>query len=318
MKTLAEFDRLLPNDDACKKLLVEMRWPDGVKCPRCGNAKVYALKARPFHWVCKSGAHTIDRETGEFSVCAKNGGYRFSVITHTIFQDTKIPLTLWFKTAYLMLTAKKGISALQIYRVIFGEGSGHDYRTIWFMCMRLRAAMQGDVIEPLGSKNETVEVDETYIGGKQENRHWKDRQKYSGRGGANTGKTAVIGAIARKGNVVCKAISGFGSLEQQEFVRKAVSTEARLLATDESGAYREFSGPYNHKTVNHSEKQYVVGTVHTNTIESFWSLLKRGIIGSYHHVSDAYLPLYLNEFAFRFNNRKNPRMFEALLQTVGN
>src|SRR5438132_4767084 len=113
MKTLSQFDAMLPDEDACKKLLTELRWPAGVRCPRCNNKRVYAMPSRPFHWVCKSGLKA-SAPSGKIIVCAKNGGYRFSVITATVFQDTKVPLKTWFKVAYLMLTAKKGISALQI------------------------------------------------------------------------------------------------------------------------------------------------------------------------------------------------------------
>jgi hypothetical protein len=315
MKTLAEFDRLLPDEDACKKAIMSQRWPDGVvKCPRCGSAKVWAMRSRPFHWVCKSGAQIIDDQTGEILTCAKNGGYRFSIISRTIFENTKIPLKLWFKIGYLILTAKKGISALQLHRVIFGEDSTHAYRTTWYVAMRLRAGMHGDVIPPLGSDGGDVEIDETYIGGLEENKHWDKR---IGKAAAHAKKATVIGAIARKGNVICKAVDGLGFKTQEEFVQQAVSTRARLVATDEHPGYRHLKTlGYEHKTVNHKQHQYVVGTVGTNTIESFWSLLKRGILGSYHHVSDAYLPLYLNEFAFRFNHRKDPEMFEKMLQTV--
>src|SRR5713226_6097024 len=177
MKTLAQFDALLPDEDACKRLLVAMRWPNGPECPRCGNQKVYALKARPFHWACKSGEQTTTLE-GEPAVCAKNGGYRFSVITHTVFQDTKIPLKLWFKIAYLMLQSKKGMSALQIHRIIFGEDSGSDYRTSWYSCTRLRAAMKGDVLPPFTG---VVEIDETGLGGKDKNRH-RDKKQHTQRG----------------------------------------------------------------------------------------------------------------------------------------
>lgn len=160
----------------------------------------------------------------------------------------------------------------------------------------------------------TVEVDETWIGGKEQNKHWNKRL---GKRGAAAKKLPVIGAIARKGNVVCQALDGIGFDTQKQFVQRAVSTNAKLVPTDEHSGYRHLGAHrFVHKTVNHSTRQYVVGTVHTQTIESFWSLLKRGIIGSYHHVSDAYLPLYLNEFAFRFNNRKEPQMFEKMLQTV--
>jgi hypothetical protein len=157
MQTISEFDREFGTDEQCRRFLVQMRWPDGVRCPRCDRKeKVYALKARPFHWVCKN------------EDCGKRQGFRFSVISGTIFENTKKPLNLWFKVGYLMLTSKKGMSALQIHRVMFGENSTHDYHTSWYICMRWRAAMAGDMYKPLSGE---VEVDEAYIGGKDRNRH---------------------------------------------------------------------------------------------------------------------------------------------------
>ncbi|MGO9453313.1 MAG: IS1595 family transposase [Candidatus Binataceae bacterium] len=307
MQTIVQFDKTFPNDDACKQFLQDMRWPHGVTCPRCGNTKVYALKAKPFHWVCKSGIQTTN-EDGEPVVCAKNGGYRFSVISHTIFQDTKIPLTLWFKVAYLILTAKKGMSALQVHRIMFGEDSGSDYRTSWYMVMRLRCAMKSDVLPLEG----IVEVDETYVGGKEFNKHKSKRKGLVG----SAGKVAVIGAISRKGMIVAKVIENTDTKTLDSFVRETVSKNVKLIATDEHSGYRLLGADMNHRVINHTRGEYVVGTTHTNTIEGFWSLFKRGIIGSYHKVSKEYLPLYVNEFAWRFNNRKNPAMFADLLQAV--
>jgi hypothetical protein len=296
MKTIDAFDKQFPTEESCKAFLTEMRWPNGVHCPRCGGTKIYALKARPFSWTCKS------------TECGGRNGYRFSVLTGTIFQDTKKPLKLWFKVGYLMLIGKKGISALQVHRVIFGEDSGSDYRTSWYMCMRWRAAMSGDYVAPLTG---IVEVDETYIGGKNRNRHWINKR--AGRGPA--GKIAVIGAIARKGMVVAKVIEDTSKQTLDGFVRKTVSEKVSLIATDDAPGYQDLKSDYPHDSVNHSEHEYVRGLVHTASIDSFWSLLKRGIMGQFHHVSKEYLPMYVNEFSWRHNNRKNPDAFRDLLTT---
>jgi transposase-like protein len=297
MQTIDAFDKEFHDEESCKNFLVSMRWPDGVRCPRCKSAeRIYALKARPFHWVCCNKG------------CGERRGYRFSVITKTIFENTKIPLKLWFKVAFLILTAKKGISALQVHRVIFGEESTHAYHTSWYLCMRWRAAMKGDVM-PLSG---IVEIDETFVGGKEANKHKSKRHGKTG----SYGKVAVIGAIARKGMVVAKVIENTDTATLDSFVRRTVSKDVKLVATDEHSGYRLLGADMDHRVVRHSQGEYVVGTTHTNSIESFWSLFKRGIIGSYHKVSKQYLPLYVNEFAWRFNNRKNPAMFADLIQSV--
>ena len=294
MQTIDEFDKQFPTEEACREYLMQKRWPNGVHCPRCGKSeKIYALKSKPFYWVCKNAD------------CGKRNGYRFSLITRTIFQDTKIPLRVWFKVGYLMLTAKKGLSSLQVHRVIFGEDSGSDWRTAWYMCLRWRGAMAGNLY-PMGG---IIEVDETYVGGKDKNRHWNKRsrqQREAGTGGANYGKIGVIGAIERKGNVVARVIGDTDARTLSGFVRRVAKSKMSVVVTDEAAAYSRMG--LQHETVNHSRGQYVRGQFHTNTIESFWSLLKRGAVGSYHHVSKDYLPLYLNEFSFRFNNRGNPEM----------
>jgi transposase-like protein len=286
--TLQEFDRLFPNETACKTYLVASRWPKAVSCPRCGNEKVYALKTRPFNWVCKKCGDTP---------------YRFSVLVGTIFENTNYKLLIWFKVLYLMLTSKKGMSALQIHRMI-GSGS---YRTAWFMCHRLRAGLADPDFRKLMG---IVEVDETYIGGKNKNRHWNKKLK----GGGTANKIPVIGAISRKGNVVCQIIENTDTPTLDRFVRKTVNEKVTLVATDEHSGYRLLGPSLPHQIVRHTQGEYVRGEIHTNNLENFWSLLKRGIVGTYHNVSKKYLPLYLNEFQFRHNNRKNPDIFGAAVR----
>ncbi|WP_424663471.1 IS1595 family transposase [Candidatus Binatus sp.] len=284
--TIGQFEQMFPNEEACREYLYSRRWPNGVRCPRCQNDHVYASKVRLAHWQCKK--------------CGKNNRapYRFTLKTGTIFEEGKKPLLIWFKVLHLMLTSKKGISALQIHRMI-GSGS---YRTAWYMCHRLRAGLRDPEFRQLMG---IVEVDETYIGGKNRNRHWDKKQPGSG----TAGKTPVIGAIARKGNVVCKMIESADTETLTRFVRKVVSDKVELVATDEHSGYRYIGWVMPHQSVSHSAGEYVRGEIHTQSIDSFWALLKRGIIGTYHNVSKKYLPLYLAEFQFRFNNRKEADIF---------
>jgi transposase-like protein len=290
MMTLRQLIQSFPTEESCKKFLADRRWPNGVSCPRCGNEKVYALKSRPFNWVCKACAEN------------KRNGYRFSVSVGTVFENSNVSLKTWFEVLWQMLNSKKGVSALQISRQI-----GRSYPTAWYMCHRLRAGMADKDFQKLMG---IVEVDETFIGGKDKNRHANKRKHITG----IYGKTAVIGAISRKGNVVCKMINAAEQDVLVNFVRRTVSEKVSLIATDEHRAYKQLRGfGYTHGAVNHARDEYVVGAVHTNTIEGFWSLLKRGIMGTYHNVSKKYLPLYLNEFSFRHNNRRNEDIFGAAI-----
>jgi len=278
--TVAQWEKAFPTEEACQTYLLHHRWPTGVRCPRCGNREVYAL-GMDFHWQCHE--------------CGPQG-YRFSVIAGTIFENTNKPLRQWFRVIHLMLTSKKGISALQIHRMM-GFGS---YRTAWSMCHRVRAGLANEEFRKLMG---VVEVDETFIGGDDSNRHF-DKKK-----GRREGKSIVIGAVERKGNVVARMIDRADWTTLENFVRYAVSDKVSLLATDEHHGYKYLSDTYPHGRVKHSAKQYVMGAIHTNTIEGFWSILKRGIVGSFHKVSAKYLPLYVAEFQFRYNNRMNADIF---------
>lgn len=287
--TFAQWEVAFPDEYACLAYLTANRWPSGViRCPRCGNEAVKAHGTIAFAWLCNK--------------CSPSGtNYRFSVIAGTIFENTNKPLRDWFRVIHLMLTSKKGISALQIHRMM-GFGS---YKTAWYMCHRVRAGLANEEFRKLIGY---VEVDETYIGGKDKNRHF-DKRNHKRGGGADPLKFTVIGAIERKGNVVVRVLDKVNTATMQGFIREVVGTDVSLLATDSATAYRHMHDHFPHGMVDHSKKKYVVGALHTNTIEGFWSLVKRGVMGSYHKVSRKYLPLYVAEFQFRYNNRLNPDIF---------
>ena len=288
--TEAQFEDMFPqgDDDAPKAYLKARRWPQGVRCPRCGNPAVYDLPSRKWHWQCEK--------------CAPDG-YRFSVIAGTIFENTNKPLRQWFKVVHLMTTSKKGISSLQIQRQM-GFGS---YETALNMTHKIRAAM----MQPETKLGGIVEVDETYVGGKDHWRHW---DKKSGKtGGEASGKTPVIGAVQRKGNVIARVLEHVTAQAARDFVREVVSDKVSLIATDNWTGYDRLENEYPRASVDHSKRQYVVGAVHTNTIEGFWSIFKRGVVGTFHRVSEKYMALYVAEFQFRYNNRSNPDIFGAVV-----
>lgn len=209
MMTLNEHMKRFPDEEACKRFLFECRWPDGVvRCPRCDNENVHPVRKKPWHWQCRR--------------CSKTG-YRFSITSRTIFDNAKYRLRTFFQVLYLMLQSKKGISANQIHRMI-GSGS---YRTAWFMCHRLRAAMRsGEFIKVAGQ----VEIDETFVGNKAENMHKRRRKALALVG--RKGKVAVIGAIARKGNVVAQVIENTDTPTLDRFARKTVADKVTQLLPD--------------------------------------------------------------------------------------
>jgi IS1 family transposase/transposase-like protein len=290
--TIAQFEAMFRDEDDCIRYLIARRWPEGVRCPRCGNDKVFAVGTMAYKWQCYQ--------------CAPDAGYRFSHIAGTIFENTNKPLREWFRVTHLMLTSKKGISALQIQRVM-GFGS---YGTAHSMCNKIRAAL----IEPETKLGGIVEVDETFIGGKAKNKHAEKRDSLPGPTAG--GKRAIIaGAVRRKGNVIARVVNNVKSSALQAFVNEAVSHKVSLLCTDQWVGYHGLKAAgYPHVAIDHSAKEYVVGAVHTNTIEGFWSIIKRGVVGTFHKVSKKYMPLYVAEFQFHYNNRFNEDIFGTAIE----
>ncbi|HEX5478617.1 MAG TPA: IS1595 family transposase, partial [Dehalococcoidia bacterium] len=238
MQLMQDFD----TDGECRKALEELRWPEGVECPRCEGKKVYRA---PFQKA---------RQQFDCASC----GYQFSVTVGTIFADTKLPLPKWFAAVYLMVESKKGISANQMKRTI-----GVSYKTAWYLCHRIRKAMADATPSLLTG---VVEVDETFVGGKVRGR---------GRGYRNN-KTMVMGAVARGGEVRFKVGKRRNRKTLHNFIATVVDDDAEAIYTDDWSAY-EGVGDANtrHETVNHSVEEWVRADVHTNTVEGVWSLLKR-------------------------------------------
>ena len=260
--------------DKCRDYLEALRWPDGVECPGCGS---------------KSVSRLVKRKQFDCNSCRK----RFSVLAGTVLQDSKLPLWKWFAAVHLMCESKKGISALQVQRMLGVK----SYETAWYLCHRIRSAMD-DGTAPL--LHGVVEVDETYVGG-----------KVRGRGrGYRDNKTVVVGAIERGGNLRVRTAPDNSRRTLHRFIGETVADEAQAIYTDEWTGYVGVDDEdTRHETVAHGSDEYVRGDVHTNTVESAWSLFDRAVIGSYHQLSKKHLDAYLGEFEYRFNNRENPHLF---------
>ena len=282
------------SDEECRAYLERRRWPDGdVVCPKCGVSG-----ARKFHRLTKGKNKntTLFRCVG----CKR----QFSATAGTIFEDSHIPLNKWFAAVYLMCASKKGISAHQLFRML-EIGS---YRTAWFMCHRIREAMMDKVASPLTG---TIEADETYIGPrtKRLGDHYKRTTIEERQAGApNTpsrraGKEVVFGIIERGGRVRTRHIKQATRDTVRPIMRENIDMEDARLITDESSIYRRIKDELPHEIIRH-QSEYVRGEIHTQNIEGFWSLLKRGLYGTFHHVDAAYLGKYLDEFEYRFNERE--------------
>jgi transposase-like protein len=277
--TLPELIEQYGSEDQCHAFLEELRWPDGVECPRCQSKKISRIaKRRQF----------------DCDGCR----YQFSVRVDTIFHDSKLPLWKWFLAVYMMVESKKGISANQLKRML-----GVSYKTAWYLCHRIRSTMTDESGELLSG---IVEADETYVGGKLGG--FKNRKESADHRRDN--KTVVLGAVERGGRVRLRVAPDATSESVKGFLADVVNDDAEAIYTDSHRSYRGIGDENTvHEYVNHAADEWVRGQIHTNTVESVWSLFDRSVIGAYHKLSVKHLPAYLDEAAFRWNNRSNPFMF---------
>jgi transposase-like protein len=266
-------------EKSCIDRLEAVKWKGIPTCPYCKSTKATAMpKEERYH--CNTCNTT------------------YSVTVGTIFHNTKLDLQKWFLGVALMLNAKKGLSARQLARDL-----EVNKNTAWFMAMRIRRAMLDDGALLKG----IVEMDETYVGGKPR------KGGRPGKRGRGTKKVPVVGMVQRDGKVIAKVSPILTSKRLMTLVRRNVAKHDSILITDEFKGYSKAnSNVLRHMTINHSVS-YAQGAIHTNTIEGFWALLKRGIIGQYHKVSLAHLQKYVDEFAFRYNNRKNDEIFHLTI-----
>jgi transposase-like protein len=275
---LVDINTLFGTEDKCRELLVRLRWPEGPRCLRC---KMPA----------------VELETEKQLFYCKDCDYQFSVTSGTVFNDSHLPLAKWFLTTHLLCEAKKGMSACQIQRTV-----GMAYKTAWYLCHRIRHAMAQTDKPMLDGK---VEMDETYIGGKKIG--W-------GHKAGKDAKEVVIGIRQRGGELRFFHAKDAKSGTLAKYIKENISTDVDVMFTDEWSAYpkamikAKIHGDQ-HETIRHKDKIYVDGDIHTNTVESAFSLLKRGIIGSWHRLSAKHLAAYLEEMEFRFNRRKRSDLF---------
>lgn len=276
------------DEDAAIRLLESLRWPDGVACPHCGGADPYRLTPG-----APTGKRAARKGLWKCRACRK----QFTVKVGTIFESSHIPVSKWLLAIHLLCASKKGMSAHQFHRTL-----GMTYRSAWFMAMRLRHAMASDG----GLFSGTVEVDETYVGGKRRAGNRKDgRTMLTGRPGAeDKTKTAVVALVERKGRAAAFPVERVDGRTLQDAIRSRTRPVTTHMMSDEWRGYNALDmGFAGHDSVTHSKGEYVRENVHTNTAEGFFALLKRGIMGTFHHVSKGHLHRYCDEFAFRYTNR---------------
>jgi transposase-like protein len=287
--TIIDLCTTFSTDDRCRELLERLRWPNGPECPRC-------LQPNPARLV----------NSTKLLYC-KDCDYQFTVTANTIFHDSHLPLIKWLTAVYLLCESKKGMSAMQLKRMLWSPNTG-SYKTAWYLCHRIRHAMASAEKVMLDG---IVEMDETFVGGRQ-----KSKRGHAGRiPYAESNKIPVVGIKQRGGELRFFKAEDVKSGTLAKFIQENISQDVEVIMTDEHRALKQSGfGKDRHQTVNHSEEVYVDGDITTNGIESAFSLLKRGIIGSWHKVSAKHLPAYLEEMTFRFNRRNSKTLFLETLQ----
>lgn len=271
-----ELFKKFPDEESARKHFEKLRWGDSVQCPHCNSTDIHECKNhRPMPYRCRK--------------CRKH----FSVRTGTVLEESRLPLQKWILAVYMIALSRKGISSVQMAKQL-----GVTQKTAWFLAQRIREAWKFNHDDD--KLRGEVEVDETFIGGKEKNKH-ASKKRNQGRG--SSGKEIVVGVIQRNGKIVAEHVKSVSSKTLHGFITRHVEAGSTVY-TDTFKSYHGLDKRYSHESVNHSGGEYVRGNIHTNRIESFWAVLKRGYYGVFHFISPKHLQRYLCEFTYRTNTAK--------------